>query len=121
MGLVPDVNIGYIHGKNQMIESLQIFESLLAIRELKALSIVLLLNKLDVFKQQIQKNPFGDYFTDFVGREKDSEAALSYIVAKFKAAISVYDKREMKVYFIDATNIEACQATLRDIEDTVMS
>ncbi|KAL9628905.1 MAG: hypothetical protein Q9204_005583 [Flavoplaca sp. TL-2023a] len=106
---------------NQMIESLKLFESLLAIREVKTLSIVLLLNKLDVFKQQIQENPLWDYFPDFVGREKDSEAALSYIVAKFKAVISVYDKREMKVYFTDATNIEACQATLRDIEDTVMS
>ena len=85
------------------------------------LSIVLLLNKLDVFKQRIQENPLGDYFPDFVGRKKDSEAALSHIVAKFKAAISAYDKREMKVYFTDATNIEACQATLRDIEDTVIS
>ncbi|KAL8872974.1 MAG: hypothetical protein Q9198_007106 [Flavoplaca austrocitrina] len=106
---------------NQMIESVKLFESLLATRELKTLSIVLLLNKWDLFKQQIQGNPLGDYFPDFVGREKDSEAALSYIVAKFKAAISLYDKREMKVYVTDATNIEACQATLRDIEDTVMS
>lgn len=83
--------------QNQMAESLLLFKSLMAIRELRTLSIVLILNKLDVFTQQIQEHPLGNWFSDFVGREKDSEAALSYIVAKFKAVISLYDKRDMKI------------------------
>ncbi|KAL8724471.1 MAG: hypothetical protein Q9166_007932 [cf. Caloplaca sp. 2 TL-2023] len=87
----------------------------------KAGSIVLILNKVDVFMQQIQEHPLRTWFPDFVGREKDYEAALSYIVAKFKAAKKLYDEREIDIYYTDATNIEACQATLRDIENTVMS
>ncbi|KAL9029640.1 MAG: hypothetical protein Q9180_007004, partial [Flavoplaca navasiana] len=105
---------------NQMVESLLLFESLLAIWELKLLPIVLILNKLDVFRQQIQSNPLKNWFPDFVGREKDPKAALSYIVAKFKAK-NLDDKREISVYFTDATNVEGCQSTLRAIEDTVMS
>ncbi len=75
---------------------------------------------MDVFRQQIQEHPLKTWFPDFVGREKDPQAALLYIEARFKAAKSLYDEREIHVHYTDATNIEACQATLQDIEDTVM-
>lgn len=103
-----------------MQESLQLFETLLSLEILKATAIVLILNKLDIFKKQIQKHPLKTWHPDFVGREKDHEAALSYIVANFKATKSLHDEREIHVYYTDATNIETCQATLRDIEDKVM-
>lgn len=103
-----------------MQESLQLFETLLSLEILKATAIVLILNKLDIFKKQIQTHPLKTWHPDFVGREKDHEAALSYIVAKFKATKSLHDEREIHVYYTDATNIKACQATLRDIEDNVM-
>ncbi|KAI4255833.1 MAG: hypothetical protein L6R42_006544 [Xanthoria sp. 1 TBL-2021] len=105
---------------NQMQESLQLFKTLLSLELLKATAIVLILNKLDIFKNQIQKHPLKTWYPDFVGREKDYEAALSYIVAEYKATKSPHDKREIQVYYTDATNIETCQATLRDIEDNVM-
>ncbi|KAL8752715.1 MAG: hypothetical protein Q9199_005551, partial [Rusavskia elegans] len=106
--------------KTQMQESLQLFKTLLSLELLKATAIVLILNKLDIFKKQIQKHPLRTWYPDFVGREKDYEAALSYIVAKFKATKRLSDEREIHVYYTDATSIEACQATLRDIEDNVM-
>ncbi|CAL8581603.1 hypothetical protein XPA_007292 [Xanthoria parietina] len=103
---------------NQMIESLELFEAVLPL--ISTSSIVLIFNKIDVFRQQIQEHPLKTWFPDFVGREKDPEAALLYIEARFKAAKSLYDEREIHVHYTDATNIEACQATLQDIEETVM-
>ncbi|KAL8883603.1 MAG: hypothetical protein Q9192_007084 [Flavoplaca navasiana] len=133
MAFVKHVNNGNEHGKVRTVYSslphwLAIIDALsktrlclLAAQPLKALPIVLILNKLDVFKQLIRKYPLAKWFPDFVGKEEDPEGVLSYIVAIFEAAISLYDKREIKFYIIDATDIEACQATLRNIEDTVMS
>ncbi|KAL8848213.1 MAG: hypothetical protein Q9221_006731 [Calogaya cf. arnoldii] len=105
---------------NQLQESLLLFESLLSTSYLKNVTIVLVLNKLDVFRQQIQEHPLRLWFPDFVGREKDHEAALTYIEAKFKALKRLSDEREIHVYYTDATNIENCQATLRDIEERFM-
>ncbi|KAI4244018.1 MAG: hypothetical protein L6R42_010591 [Xanthoria sp. 1 TBL-2021] len=102
-----------------MQESLLLFEALL-LKFLKGVPIVLILNKLDVFRQQIQEHPLRTWYPDFVGREKDHEAALSYIVAKFRAMKRLSDEREIHIYYTDATNIKASQATLRDIEDNVM-
>ncbi|KAL8995920.1 MAG: hypothetical protein Q9169_004456 [Polycauliona sp. 2 TL-2023] len=90
-------------------------------QSLKSVSIVLILNKLDVFRQQIQEHPLRTWFPDYIGGEKDHEAALSYIVAKFKATKSLYDEREMHIYYTDATNIDACQVTLKGMEENVIS
>ena len=109
-----------LHIQNQLTESLMLFKSLLSIQSLKTLSVVLILNKLDVFKQQIQEHPLKIWFPDFVGRERDQEAALLYIMARFREAKSHYDEREIDIRYTDATDMEACQATFRDIEDSVM-
>ncbi|KAL8670459.1 MAG: hypothetical protein Q9168_004999 [Polycauliona sp. 1 TL-2023] len=105
---------------NQLTESLMLFEALLSLELLKGVAIVLILNKLDVFRQQIQEHPLRNWFPDYVGREKDHEAALLYIVAKFKAIQTLHDEREIHIYYTDATNIDACQITLKNIEDGVM-
>lgn len=84
------------------------------------MSIVLILNKLDVFKREIQEYPLKIWFPDFDGKEKDYEAALSFIEAKFRATKSLYDERHIYTYHTDATNIEDCQVTLRNIEAEVI-
>ncbi|KAL8688823.1 MAG: hypothetical protein Q9224_004790 [Gallowayella concinna] len=114
---------------NQLTESLLLFEAIVSsvwsksrTPQLRNSSIVLILNKLDIFKRKIQKNqnPLKDYYPDYVGREKDYEAALTYIVAKFKAQQRLDDERKLHIYFSDATDIKGCQAMLQDIEENVM-
>ncbi|KAL8685102.1 MAG: hypothetical protein Q9224_005965 [Gallowayella concinna] len=115
---------------NQLAESLLRFETILSLTWLNGClngrrwfdnsSIVLILNKMDIFKRKIRKNALKAYFPDYVGREKDYEAALTYIVAKFKSQQRLEDNRIVHIYFTDATNIRGCQAMLQDIEQNMI-
>ncbi|KAL8801692.1 MAG: hypothetical protein Q9182_004286 [Xanthomendoza sp. 2 TL-2023] len=105
---------------NQLTESLLLFESLLSLTWFKHTSIVLILNKLDIFKRQIKTNPLHDYDHYYVGPEKDPEAALTYIIASFKAQQRLDDERKLHIYTTNATDIGGCQAMLQDIEDNLV-
>ncbi|KAL8818037.1 MAG: hypothetical protein Q9223_003241 [Gallowayella weberi] len=106
--------------QNQLTESLLLFEFILSLTRFHHTSIVLILNKLDIFKGKIMTNTLKAYVPDYVGREKDSEAALTYIYAKFKAQQRLDDNRKLHIYTTDATNIRCCQAMLHDIEENLI-
>ncbi|KAL8658695.1 MAG: hypothetical protein Q9202_007472 [Teloschistes flavicans] len=99
---------------NQLTESLLLFESLLSMKDLKAIPIVLILNKVDIFMQQIQEHPLREWFPDFVGRDNDWEAAKQYIEARFTALKELDNNREFRVYYTDATNIIGYQEVRMD-------
>ncbi|KAI4219711.1 MAG: hypothetical protein L6R40_008712 [Gallowayella cf. fulva] len=109
---------------NQLQESLLFFQSILASRgslNCTNSSIVLILNEVDVFKRDIKKRALKTYFPDFVGKEKDCEAALIYITAKFKSMQPLDDNREIRIYYTATTDIKGFENTLLQIEDQVTS
>ncbi|KAL8780126.1 MAG: hypothetical protein Q9213_006610 [Squamulea squamosa] len=107
---------------NQLTESLFLFEAILSLSWFKNEStvLILILNKLDIFKRKIKKHALKAYFPDYVGREKDHEAALLYISARFNSLKRLDDERKLHIYSTDATNIGDCQAMLQDIEENVI-
>jgi hypothetical protein len=53
---------------NRLEESLQVFDEVINNSFFKNSTIVLLLNKFDVFSEKIKTVPLSDYFTDYKGK-----------------------------------------------------
>ena len=80
-------------GQNRMVESLVLFESVINSRWFLRTSIILFLNKIDVFKSKLPKVPLEKYFPEYTGGP-DVNKAAKYILWRFmqanRARLSVY-------------------------------
>lgn len=80
-------------GQNRMVESLVLFESVINSRWFLRTSIILFLNKIDVFKSKLPKVPLEKYFPEYTGGA-DINKAAKYILWRFmqanRARLSVY-------------------------------
>ncbi|KAJ3205224.1 Guanine nucleotide-binding protein alpha-2 subunit [Entophlyctis luteolus] len=54
---------------NPMVDSLNVFTSVLNMKLFARTGIVLFMNKMDVFKEKLDRSKISDYFPDFKGRE----------------------------------------------------
>jgi len=81
------------NSQNRMIESLVLFESVINSLWFLRTSIILFLNKIDVFKQKLPKVPLERYFQEYTGGP-DINKAAKYILWRFmqknRARLSVY-------------------------------
>jgi guanine nucleotide-binding protein G(i) subunit alpha len=79
--------------QNRMMESLVLFESVVNSRWFLRTTIILFLNKIDVFRQKIKKIPLERYFPDY-GGGTDVNKAAKYILWRFnqtnRAKLSIY-------------------------------
>ncbi|OZJ05273.1 Guanine nucleotide-binding protein subunit alpha [Bifiguratus adelaidae] len=80
-------------GQNRMLESLILFESIVNSRWFLRASILLFLNKIDVFKVKLRRVPLEWYFVDYTGGP-DVNKAAKYILWRFnqvnRAKLNVY-------------------------------
>ncbi|THH00498.1 hypothetical protein EW145_g7071 [Phellinidium pouzarii] len=83
-------------GQNRMVESLVLFESVINSRWFLRTSIILFLNKIDVFKSKLPKVPLEKYFPEYTGGA-DINKAAKYILWRFmqanRARLSVYPQQ----------------------------
>lgn len=64
------------NGQNRMQESLVLFESVINSRWFLRTSVILFLNKIDIFKQKLPKVPLVNYFPEYTGECHSSCAGL---------------------------------------------
>ncbi|KAF7349897.1 Heterotrimeric G-protein alpha subunit, GPA3-like protein [Mycena venus] len=80
-------------GVNRMRESLCLFESIINSRWFLRASMILFLNKIDVFKRKLPKIPLGRYFPEYEGGN-DLQKAAKYILWRFMlknhAGLTIY-------------------------------
>jgi guanine nucleotide-binding protein subunit alpha len=67
--------------QNRMLESLILFESVINSRWFVRSSIILFLNKVDIFKTKISKVPLDRYFPDYTGTKRKGKSQLNAIHA----------------------------------------
>ena len=76
-----------------MVESLILFESVINSRWFLRTSIILFLNKIDVFRAKLPKVPLERYFSEYAGGT-DINKAAKYILWKFvqanRAKLAIY-------------------------------
>jgi len=100
---------------NRMHEALNLFDSICNSRWFLKTSIILFLNKRDLFKEKIKKVPLTVAFADYTGRNKYDEA-LAYITEQFEGA----NKQDKKIYIhatcaTDTDNISHVFNSVKDI------
>lgn len=100
--------------QNRMTESLILFESIINSRWFLRTSIILFLNKIDVFKKKLPKVPLERYFSEYTGGN-DINKAAKYILWKFmqanRARLSVYPHLTQAT---DTTNIRLVFAAVKE-------
>ena len=69
---------------NRMIESLDLFDGICNNRLLRKKSMMLFLNKIDLFEIKILSSPLKCYFPDYNGPDGSSKEAISFIKSKFE-------------------------------------
>lgn len=68
--------------QNRMMESLVLFDSVVNSRWFMRTSIILFLNKVDLFKAKLARSPLGSYFPDYSGGN-DANRAAKYLLWRF--------------------------------------
>ncbi|KAH6906989.1 heterotrimeric G-protein alpha subunit, GPA3-like protein [Coprinopsis sp. MPI-PUGE-AT-0042] len=100
--------------QNRMVESLILFESVINSQWFSRTSIILFLNKIDVFKHKLPKVPLEHYFPEYTGGT-DINKAAKYILWKFmqanRARLSVYPHLTQAT---DTTNIQLVFTTVKE-------
>ncbi|CAF9939526.1 hypothetical protein IMSHALPRED_001540 [Imshaugia aleurites] len=104
---------------NQMQEALLLFESIMSLTWFKSSSIILFLNKTDLFREKIAEKPVSDYFPDYTGASNDYKATSEYFANKFRALNRTED-REIYVHFTNATDTNLLKLTMQSVQDTII-
>lgn len=102
-----------------MQEALLLFESIMSLTWFKNSSIILFLNKTDLFKEKLPEKPVRDYFPDYSGADNDFQAAAAYFATKFKA-LNRTDDREIYVHYTNATDTNLLKLTMASVQDTII-
>lgn len=100
--------------QNRFQESLVLFDNVINSRWFSRTSVVLCLNKIDLFAEKLQKVPLENYFPDYTGG-KDINKAAKYILWRFvqlnRANLSIYPHVTQAT---DTSNIKLVFAAIKE-------
>lgn len=103
--------------QNRMTESLVLFDSVINSRWFVRTSVVLFLNKIDIFKQKLQTSPLSDWFPEYTGGV-DANKAAKYILYKFtqvnRAKLNIYP------HLTQATDTSNVRLVFAAVKETIL-
>ncbi|CAD6499508.1 BgTH12-03620 [Blumeria graminis f. sp. triticale] len=105
---------------NQMQEALMLWESIANSHWFKKSSLILFLNKMDLFKAKVAKSPITKYgFTDFRGNTRDPQQTSKYFMKKF-VGLNRAPGREVYPHFTEATHTDLLKVTMASVQDMII-
>lgn len=105
---------------NQMQESLNLFGSICNSPWFTRTSMILFLNKMDIFKQRIEKSPIRTHFPDFQGPEGDLEKAKIFFKSKF-LRLNRSKTKEIYANYTNATDTDLLKVVMSSVNDIILS
>lgn len=104
--------------QNRMTESLMLFDSVVNSRWFMRTSIILFLNKVDIFKQKLSRSPLGNYFPDYSGGN-DVNKAAKYLLWRFnqvnRAHLNLYP------HLTQATDTQNIRLVFAAVKETILN
>ncbi|CAG9937256.1 unnamed protein product [Clonostachys rosea f. rosea IK726] len=104
--------------QNRMMESLLLFDSVVNSRWFMRTSIILFLNKVDIFKQKLSRSPLGNYFPDYSGGS-DVNKAAKYLLWRFnqvnRAHLNLYP------HLTQATDTSNIRLVFAAVKETILN
>ncbi|KAF4635058.1 hypothetical protein G7Y89_g3051 [Cudoniella acicularis] len=103
--------------QNRMMESLVLFDSVVNSRWFMRTSIVLFLNKVDLFRQKLGRSPLSNYFPDYSGGN-DINRASKYLLWRFnqvnRAHLNLYP------HLTQATDTSNVRLVFAAVKETIL-
>lgn len=116
-----DQNLFEENELNAMAEALNLFNIVANSRYFHAASMILFLNKSDLFRQKIKSKPLTVCFPEYAG-EDTFEAAAAYITQKFKDEVTHKDKaKNIYSHITCATDKGNVHKLFDDVQHTVVT
>lgn len=103
---------------NRMQEALTLFDSICNSRWFVRTSIILFLNKIDLFKQKLPVSPMSDFFPDYHGGA-DYKSACDYIVNRF-VGLNRSDSKTIYSHLTCATDTNQIKFVISAVNDVMI-
>lgn len=110
--------------QNRLLESFQLWESVINSKWFQRTSVVLFLNKKDIFKQKLRTTPLQRYFSEYrppdsVSEEASYEHAAEFLKNKFLAMN--YGRLQIYPYLTCATDTKNIDMVFAAVKETVLA
>ncbi|KAI9282361.1 guanine nucleotide binding protein, alpha subunit [Sporodiniella umbellata] len=105
---------------NQMHESLMLFDNICNSRWFTDTSIILFLNKIDIFQKKILVSPVSRWFPDFDGDNSNSESAIAYFKTRFRR-LNQNPNKPLYAHCTDATDANLLEHVMKDVSDMILN
>ncbi|KAJ1822838.1 guanine nucleotide-binding protein subunit alpha [Coemansia sp. RSA 2598] len=103
---------------NRMQEALTLFDSICNSRWFVKTSVILFLNKMDIFREKLPHSPMRKYFPDFDGGD-DIDAASEYILKRF-VSLNQSDAKQIYTHFTCATDTNQIKFVMAAVNDIII-
>jgi hypothetical protein len=105
---------------NQMHEALMLFDSICNSAWFTNTSMILFLNKVDIFANKIRHSPVSKYFPDYKGPDDDLEQTKAYFRKRFQR-LNRSEKKQVYPHFTDATDTKQLAHVMTAVSDIVLN
>eukprot|EP01084_Bolivina_argentea_P063943 116654_1 len=107
---------------NAMTDQLDLFDDICNCQSLKFVSMILFLNKKDIFEDKIKRVALSkcDSFKDYSGREDSYDETVKYISSKFNKLNSNPEEKYIFTHVTCATDYDNIQKVFVDVEHIVV-
>ncbi|PYH48083.1 G-protein alpha-subunit [Aspergillus saccharolyticus JOP 1030-1] len=101
---------------NRMMESILLFDSIVNSRWFLKTSIILFMNKIDLFKEKLPHSPLEKHFPDYKGGA-DLNKAAKYVLWRFNQV----NRAHLHLYphLVQATDTSNMEIVLKAVEETI--
>ncbi|WVF71460.1 hypothetical protein IAT40_006264 [Kwoniella sp. CBS 6097] len=103
---------------NRMQEAMTLFESVANSRWFTKTSIILFLNKIDLFRAKLPVSPLSDTFPEYRGGT-NYDAACSFLLEKF-VSLNKNPSKSIYAHYTDATDTKALSFVISAINDVII-
>ncbi|KAG6853654.1 Guanine nucleotide-binding protein subunit alpha [Blastosporella zonata] len=104
---------------NRMQEALTLFDSICNSRWFVKTSIILFLNKIDLFADKLPRSPLGNYFPDFTGGD-NYDAACEYLLHRFVTLNQSAATKQIYAHYTCATDTQQIKFVLSAVQDILL-
>uniref|UniRef100_A0A8C2BP91 Guanine nucleotide binding protein (G protein), alpha 13b n=1 Tax=Cyprinus carpio TaxID=7962 RepID=A0A8C2BP91_CYPCA len=105
---------------NRLMESLNIFETIVNNRVFNNVSIILFLNKTDLLEEKVKTVAIKDYFPEYTGEPHNLEDVQKFLVDCFRNKRRDQQQKPLYHHFTTAINTENIRLVFRDVKDTIL-
>ncbi|EKM60638.1 uncharacterized protein PHACADRAFT_85182 [Phanerochaete carnosa HHB-10118-sp] len=107
---------------NQMQDAMTIWDSICHSQWFKSTSIILFLNKYDLFQNKIRYSDINNYFPDYDGESGDPQAGQEYFKKRFARLAQKANQKEREIYIhiTTATDTNMLRVVMAAVEGTYL-